>query len=184
MYEVKKMDEQTLVIIKPDGIEKKLVGEIITRFEKVGLSISKMNMMTADEKLAREHYNKDDKWCNKVGEKTISEFKDKGYDVIKALGDDNPFNVGKSILENLIKYITRGRIIVMVIEGPYAIDIVRKIVGGTYPLTAKPGTIRGDYSIDSAFLSAYEHRSVENIIHASENKEDAEREIELWFGKK
>ena len=176
------MNEKTLVIIKPDGVKKKIVGEIITRFEKVGLTISRMKMMVASEELARKHYNKDDVWCKKVGKKTISEFKEKGYDVVKTLGSDDPLTIGKQILNNLIKYITRGKVIVMVLEGPYAIDTVRKIVGSTYPLTANPGTIRGDYAIDTAFLSAYENRSVENIVHASENGDDAKREIELWFG--
>ena len=174
--------ERTLVIIKPDGVERKLIGECISRFERAGFDIVEMKMMKIDEAFARKHYNKDDKWCEKVGKRTIEEFKQLGYNPKEVLGSEDPLTVGREILNNLIKYVTRGKLVVMIVEGYHAIEKVRRLVGHTYPLEAAPGTIRGDYSSDTAFLSAYLHRSVENIIHASENKEDAEKEIRLWFG--
>ncbi|MCC7569917.1 nucleoside-diphosphate kinase [Candidatus Micrarchaeota archaeon] len=176
------MRERTLVLIKPDAVERELMGVIINRFERIGLDITRMRMIKPTVKQAERHYNKNAKWCLKVGKKTIEEFTEKGICHKTKLGTTDPEEIGKDILERLINYLTRGKIVAMVIEGPHAIDIVRKIVGDTYPLFAAPGTIRGDYGIDTAFLSAYQRRSVENLIHASENKKDAEREIKIWFG--
>ena len=169
--------ERTLVVIKPDGIQRSLVGEIIKRFENVGLKMMANKMLTVDEDFVEKHYTLDPEWRRVTGEKTIAGYKSKGLEP----PSNDPLEITAKILENLKKYMTSGPVIAMVWEGAHSVGIVRKLVGGTEPLTSDVGTIRGDYVLDSYALSDKDNRSVRNLIHASGSVEEAEMEIKHWF---
>ncbi|AOM82805.1 nucleoside-diphosphate kinase [Salisediminibacterium beveridgei] len=130
--------EQTYLMIKPDGVSRKLTGELINRFEKKGFTLRAAKMITISEELAKEHY----------GEHA-----------------DKPFFPG------LINFITSGPVFAMVLEGNNVIKEARKMMGATNPEEASPGTIRGDFATEMS----------ENIIHGSDSKESAKREINLFF---
>ncbi|MCD6513147.1 MAG: nucleoside-diphosphate kinase [Thermoplasmata archaeon] len=130
--------ERTFVMIKPDGVQRRLVGKVIERIEQSGLKIVAMKFMRVSTELASKHYE---------------------------------MHKGKSFYDGLIKYITSGPVVAMVIEGENAIAKIRKLVGATDPQDAAPGTIRGDFA---------QHIG-RNIIHASDGEETAKREISLWF---
>lgn len=172
--------ERTLVLIKPDGVQRALIGEIVQRFEKVGLKLVAMKMMVADAKHVEEHYTLDPEWRRITGEKTIKSYKEKGLPP----PSEDPLEITAVILKNLMKYMTAGPVVAMVWEGAHAVKIVRKLVGGTEPLTSDVGTIRGDYVLDSYQLSDTGKRSVRNLIHASGSVTEAENEIKHWFDKK
>ncbi len=172
--------EKTLVIVKPDGIQRSLVGEIIKRFEKVGLKMVACKLMVADEEHIEKHYTLDPEWRRVTGEKTIASYKKKG----KTPPSEDPFEITERILRALKSYMTSGPIVVMVWEGAHAVGIVRKLIGGTEPLTSDVGTIRGDYVLDSYELSDKDGRSVRNLVHASGSHKEAEMEIDHWFDKK
>jgi nucleoside-diphosphate kinase len=171
--------EQTLVIIKPDGVQRSLVGEIIKRYERVGLKLNAIKMVTPSEDMATKHYYEvgGDEWIEEVGRKAAAAYERKGekspYETFK----DN----GWAVLKANAKYLSSGPVIAMIWQGAGAIGLVRKITGATAPLLADVGTIRGDFTLDSYDLADTDGRSVRNLIHASGVKEDAEKEIKIWF---
>ena len=169
--------ERTFVAVKPDGIERSLVGEIISRFEKVGLKLVAIKMLVADKDHIEKHYTLDPEWRRITGEKTIEAYRSKGQ---KPPSED-PLEITAKILANLMRYMTSGPVIAMVLEGAHAVKITRKIVGGTEPLTSDVGTIRGDYVLDSYSMSDNDGRSVRNLVHASGSVDEAEKEINHWF---
>jgi nucleoside-diphosphate kinase len=171
------MKEKTLVIIKPDGVQRSLMGEIIKRFENVGLKMTACKMTVVDENHVEKHYTLDPEWRRVTGEKTIEGYKSKGL----TPPSDDPLEITAAILRGLKKYMTSGPVIAMVWEGAHAVGIVRKLVGGTEPLTSDVGTIRGDYVLDSYALSDSDKRSVRNLIHASGSSEESKMEIRHWF---
>lgn len=175
----KKYQERTLVIIKPDGIQRSLIGEIISRFEKIGLKVVGMKMMTPTPDLIEKHYTLDPSWKMKVGEKSIKAYHEKGL----MPPSENPLDLTEVILKKLIEYMTAGPVIAIALEGAHAVKIVRKIIGGTEPLTSDVGTIRGDYVLDSYELSDVCGRSVRNLVHASGSVKEAEDELKHWFSK-
>jgi nucleoside-diphosphate kinase len=176
--------ERTLVLVKPDGVKRALVGEIVSRFEKRGLKITGMKMVWVDEGMVRKHYPTTRKeWVSGIGDKTLKAYADYGTDPKEHLGTMDPYEIGLLVCKWLVDYLTSGPVVAMIFEGPHAITAVRKIAGYTYPDTAIPGTIRGDYSIDSPDLANMTKRSGMNLVHASGNKEEAEFEIALWFRK-
>jgi len=130
--------EQTLVIIKPDGVQRQLIGPIITRLERRGLKIVAMKMMQVSTDLAREHY---------------------------------AIHEGKPFYEPLIQYITSSPVVVLVVEGPNAIEVTRSTMGATNPVSAAPGTLRADYGLEIG----------RNLVHGSDGPETAVAEIALWF---
>jgi len=130
--------ERTLIIIKPDGVERLLIGSIITRFEQRGLKFVAMKLMQVSDELAREHY---------------------------------AVHEGKPFFEPLIDYITSAPVVVMVLEGPDAIQIARHTIGATKPGDASPGSIRGDLGLMVG----------RNLVHGSDSPENAATEIALWF---
>ena len=130
--------EKTLAIVKPDGVERGLVGEVLSRYENIGLKISDCKMVKADEEVLSKHYKE---------------------------------HIGKSFYESLVKYMTRSKIFVVVLEGENAIKLVRKVNGATNPLDSQAGTIRGDFA----------NTKTENIVHGSDSVEAARREIDIWF---
>lgn len=168
--------ERTLVIIKPDGIQRALMGEIIHRLERTGLKFVGFKFLVATDEQCLTHYNKDDTWFKKVGERTVKEKKANGEQVQKS-----EIEYGKDILKGNVDFMTAGPVFAAVLQGNQAVGIVKKIVGGTEPLTSDVGTIRGDFTIDSYALSGSDERCVRNLIHCSDSPEEAEREISIWF---
>ena len=171
--------ERTLVIIKPDGIQRGLVGEIIQRLERTGLKFVAFKMFIPTEEQCWAHYNKDDAWFEKKGQNTIKNLEALGSPIEKPAVE-----YGKDIVRALVKFMTAGPVIGMVIEGNQAVGIVKKITGGTEPLTSDVGTIRGDLTVDSYDLAVGDNRAVRNLIHCSDEPQEAQREIALWFTEK
>lgn len=169
--------ERTLVIIKPDGIQRNLIGEIIQRYERVGLKLVAAKMLVANEDMIEKHYNLDPEWRKITGEKTIKGYIDKG--LTPPITD--PLKITEILLKKLKSYISSGPILVMVWEGAHAVSIVRKITGGTEPLKSDIGTIRGDYVHDSYQLSDNDNRPIRNLVHASGSVKEAQDEIKHWF---
>ncbi|MFM2331122.1 MAG: hypothetical protein RLZZ26_629 [Candidatus Parcubacteria bacterium] len=170
-------EERTLIILKPDAIQRGLIGETIKRFENVGLKMIASKMMIANAGHVEQHYTLDPEWRRVTGEKTIAGYKDKGL----VPPSEDPYEITGKILEGLKKYMVAGPIVVMIWEGAHAIKIVRKLVGSTEPLTSAPGTIRGDYVLDSYQMSDNDQRSIRNLIHASGSVSEATAEIAHWF---
>jgi len=173
-------EERTLVIIKPDAIQRVLVGEIIGRYERIGLKIVAMKMFVPTGEMIEQHYTLDPEWRRVTGEKTIKGYMDKG--LTPPMSD--PFEVTKVLLEKLKKYMTSGPVIAMILQGAHAVKIVRKLTGGTEPLMSDVGTIRGDYVLDSYQMSDSDGRSIRNLVHASGSVKEAEDEICHWFDDK
>jgi len=169
--------ERTLVIIKPDGVQRSLMGEIIGRFERIGLKLVAMKFMHPDENLIEDHYLLDPEWKSKAGAKSIASYKEKG----KTPPFDDPEEVGSMVLKGLKKYMSAGPVVVMSWQGAHAVELVRKLVGGTEPLSSDVGTIRGDYVMDSYIMSDTDGRSIRNLIHASGDTDEAVQEIDLWL---
>lgn len=177
--------EQTLVVLKPDTVARGIAGEVIARFERVGLKIVAAKLMKVDRAMADKHYPASRKeFIEGMGNKTIENYQALGVDVKKEMGTDNAHELGLKIREWLVEMITAGPVFAFVLEGPHAVELIRKIVGHTLPLKAAPGTIRGDYSFDSSYLANTGHRPIKNMIHASGTIEEAQFEIPLWFSKK
>lgn len=177
------MQERTLVLIKPDGVKKGLIGEVIKRFEIRGLKIVALQLSHPTKEQMDEHYPKDKAWIENLGKNTsrcYDEFEIPST-LKKDFGTDNLYEIGKEIRKWLVNFMTSGPIVKMIIEGPHAIKMVRKIVGPTIPAFAEIGTIRGDFSIESPDAANIKKRAIKNLIHASGNKEEAKHEIELWF---
>jgi nucleoside-diphosphate kinase len=178
------MNEQTLIVLKPDAVSRGLAGEVIKRFEQVGLKIVAARMVHVTKELAEKHYPQSrTEWLEMMGEKTLENYEKYGIDPIEKLGTDDKGKIGIMIQKWLIDYITSGPVLAYVLEGPHAVELVRKICGGTLPLNAEPGTIRGDFAFDSSYLANTGTRAIKNLIHASGNVEEAEYEIPLWFSK-
>lgn len=169
--------EKTLVIIKPDGVQRALIGEIVKRFERAGLKLAGMKLIVPDSKKIEAHYTLDSSWKKNVGEKSIKSYLDKG---LKPPSED-PMVVADKVLGVLVKYMTSGPVVVMVWQGAHAVKIIRKLVGGTEPLSSDVGTIRGDFVIDSYEMSDGDGRAVRNLIHASGSVSEALNEIKYWF---
>ena len=176
-------EEKTYVMIKPDGVRKGLIGEIISRFERRDLKVVALEMFQPDHKQLDDHYPKNEEWITRLGHKTLSTYEKYGYDAMADFGTTDPVKIGPEIRKWLIDYMKSAPLVKIVLQGIHAVDVVRKIAGDTMPYKADMGTIRGDFSIDSPALANKEKRAVMNIIHCSETPEESEHEIEHWFGK-
>jgi nucleoside-diphosphate kinase len=177
--------EQSVVLIKPDGVKRGLVGEIITRFEKVGLKIVAMKMIWVDKNVAAKHYPVSRKeWIENIGKRALETYKEYGRDPNEDLDDLTPSQMGKKMAKWLVEFLTSGPVVAMLIESENAIATVRKIVGHTFGDKAVPGTIRGDYSHARGYSSFAVKRAGHNLIHASGNAAEAKFEKKLWFKEK
>lgn len=170
-------NERTLVIIKPDGIQRSLIAEIIGRYERIGLKLVGIKMMVPTAELIEKHYTLDPEWRLKTGEKTIKGYLDKGL----TPPEKDPLKITAALLKKLVQYMTKGPVIAMVWEGAHAVEVVRKLTGSTEPVTSDVGTIRGDLVLDSYRMSDADGRSVRNLVHASGSVKEAEDEIAHWF---
>ena len=149
------MIERTLVLLKPDAVQRCVAGEIISRFERAGLKMVGMKMVWADADFAKKHYT-----------------------------EDISVRRGEHVRNKLIQFLQEGPVVALCLEGVNAIEVTRKIVGGTEPKTALPGTIRGDYAHHSYEWADSHNIAIKNLIHASSDKKDAENEVKLWFTSK
>lgn len=175
--------EQTLVLIKPDAMARGLADEIISRFTRVGLKVVKEKEFTALREVAEKHYPGDDEaWLRKVGGNTVSDCQKYGIDVKATMGTDDPLEIGKLVFGWNVEFLVSGPMKGYVLEGVNAIEAVRKLVGSTIPLLSPAGTIRGDYSTASAISENADKKPIRNLVHASGDRDEAKREIELWFG--
>lgn len=168
--------ERTYVMIKPDGIQRSLIGEIIKRIERTGLKIVGLKMFVPTEDQCWKHYNKDDAWFMKKGTGTVESRTKLGLPVEK-----EAIEYGKDIIRALVNFMTSGPVVGFVVEGNSAVSIVKKLVGGTEPATSDVGTIRGDFTIDTYGICDLDGRAVRNLIHCTDNVLEAGHEIPIWF---
>jgi nucleoside-diphosphate kinase len=166
--------EKTLVLIKPDAVQRGLAGRILERFENVGLKIVGMKMVKADRDLAMRHYPKS--MTAILGEKTLKDWQEMGIAT-----NLSQVELGEQAWNDLIAFATEAPMIAIVFEGVHAVEVVRKMCGSTSPHKAPPGTIRGDFSPISMGYASRRGFGGRNIVHASGNKKEAEAEIMLWF---
>ena len=172
--------EKTLVLIKPDGVQRGLIGTIIARLEQVGLKVTAMKMVHPKREDVDKHYALTEEWMKNVYEKAKTKY--------EANGQPFPFpdhiSYGTDIKRGLVDFLISAPIVALVFEGDRCVSLVRKIVGATEPASSAPGTIRGDFSHDTYALSNEQKRPLRNLIHASGSVDEANYEIPLWFNDK
>ncbi len=173
--------QQTLVLVKPDGVKRGLIGEVIARIERRGLKVVAIKMVVVDRAHLENHFPKDEEWMARLGDKGLKTFTEYNIDPMDVMGTSDRKEIGAKVKESLFAYMISGPIIAIVVEGLHAIDMVRKVAGNTLPVFADMGTIRGDFSVDSPAIANTEGRAIYNIMHASETPEEAKNEINLWF---
>lgn len=173
--------EKTVVLIKPDGVKRGLIGEILTRFEKVGLKIVAAKLIWVNKTMAGRHYSEDVDYTRQVGQKILENYQKYGIDPNEDIGTTNPLKIGKMVRKWNMDYINRGPVFAFLLEGYGSIQLVRKMVGSLFPFDSAPGTIRGDYGTDSFLTANLNKRSAENLIHASGTPEEADFQRKLWF---
>ncbi len=175
--------QRALIIIKPDGVQRGIIGKIVTRFEQVGLKIIGLKFEWTTKEKVVAHYPETDAWFEKVGNRTLTNYIKKGLDVKKVFNTDKAIEIGKIVKSWLVEYFKESPVFIMVLESYDCIEIVRKLSGNTIPVLASSGTIRGDFSHDTIDLANEQNRPLRNIIHASDTVEDGEKEVGLWFTK-
>ncbi len=178
---MKLKQEQTLVLVKPDGVKRGLIGEIIRRAEQRGLKVVALQMFQATKDQLVKHYSDSNDNLKAMGEKTLSTYAKHGLDPVKEIGTSDAIEIGRKVHDWITDFMCSGPIVKIVIQGLHAVEMVRKLVGNTMPSQAEMGTIRGDYSVDSAVLANAQKRGIRNLVHASGNIAEAEAEIALWF---
>lgn len=169
--------ERSLLLIKPDVLQRQIVGEVVTRFERKGFKIVAMKMLNATKEQVGEHYFDDEEYLKGIGERAKASAKERGEEV----PEKSSLEIGREIRQKNIQYLTCGPIVAMVLEGFGVVDGVRKILGKASPADSDVGTIREDYSLDTFVLANYISRSTRTMIHASDSVENAQREIKIWF---
>lgn len=168
--------QRTLVLIKPDGVQRHLVGDIIHRFERAGLKLAGLKLVWATPEIINRHYRDDASYLESIGEKTI-----RGYEKLGITVRETPLEIGRRVRSYLSRHLSISPVVAVVLQGTNAIQNVRQLVGATDPILADIGSIRGDLTIDTIQLADLERRGVRNLIHASGDPEEAEREIKIWF---
>lgn len=170
-------EERTLILMKPDVLQRQIVGEILSRFERKGFKMVAVKMLNATKAQVGEHYTAEEQYLIETGEKAKKGAESRGQDV----SNWNSLEWGKIIRERNIAYLTCGPILAVVLEGPSVVSSVRKVLGSTSPADGDVGTIRADYSFDSYALADVVARSTRTMLHASDSPENAQREIKIWF---
>jgi len=175
------MNEQSVVLVKPDGVRRHLIGEIISRLEQTGLELVACKMVKVPEDMAMKHYEVNEDWYENIGNKIIKFYEKHGKDPKEDLGVNTPREIGEYVIQQNVNYLTEGPVVAMVWQGPHAVEVIRKKVGSTYPKEAAPGTIRGDFGYYSATLANQTKTPSYNLVHASGTPEEGEFERKLWF---
>lgn len=166
--------ERTLVILKPDTVQRAIAGEIITRFERAGLKVVGMKMMVPEMELLKKHYPDD--LIPIVGGKTKEDWDAYGIEYSETVEE-----IGDMIVKATRSFMQSAPVVAMVLEGGHAVEIVRKMVGTTGPKDSAPGTIRGDYAHLSLGRASLQKKGAANIVHASGSVSEAKQEIKMWF---
>lgn len=174
-------EEITFLMIKPDGVRRGLLGEIVSRVERAGLKVVGLKMIRPTRKEIDNHYPKAKAWVHRLGEKTLATYAKYGFDAKKELGTDNPKKIGPMVRRWLVEFMSSAPLVAVAVKGIHAITMIRKMAGPTMPSDAPLGTIRGDFSVDSAAAANRDRRAVYNIVHVSETEEEARHEIKHWF---
>lgn len=174
-------EETTVVLIKPDGVKRGLVGEVLMRIERRGLKLVAMKMVLPSAEQALNHYPNTEEWMRGMGEKTLSDFAHSGKDPVAEMGTADSLELGKEIAKWNVDFLTSGPVVAMAIKGIHSIEMVRKIAGKTIPAQAEMGTVRGDFSVDAPVLANKDKRAIHNVMHASGDHTEAAHEIEHWF---
>ena len=182
MHKIQK--EQTLILAKPDAMQRGLVGEIIKRFENRGLKIVGLKMIKPTSAHVKKHYLSTKEQFEGMGNKSLDNLQQLGLDSMKVLGTKNALQIGKMVNNWNFEFLSSSPVAAMVFEGPHAVEMARKIVGFTLPFKAEIGTIRGDFSVDSSTLGNFNKRPIRNLVHASGSIYEAKREVKRWFSKK
>ena len=167
-------------MIKPDGVTRGLTGEILRRIEQVGLKVVAIEMYQPTKDEIDRHYPKEEAWITRLGTKTLTTYEKYGFDPVEEMGTNKAEEIGPHVRRWLVEYMCSGPLVKMVIQGVHAVDMMRKLIGNTQPALAEMGTIRGDYSVDSAASANKDQRAIFNLIHASETAEEAAHEIQHW----
>jgi nucleoside-diphosphate kinase len=175
------MIQRSLVLLKPDAVQRGIIGEILHRFERAGLKVIGAKLLEADEKVVKKHYKKDEKWHKKIGELNLQDCVAYDINPMDTFGTADAVEIGRVVNGWLYDMFKMGPVFAFVLEGPKAVKKIRDLVGPTYPDAAPAGTIRGDFGLDSALSSMKRKRAVLNLIHASGTPEEAEDEIKMWF---
>lgn len=176
--------QKTVVLVKPDGVKRALVGEIISRFERVGLKIVAMKMVWVDKEHVKKHYPVGrTEWIKSIGERALQTYEEYGRDPGEDLDNMDPMEIGKKMADWLVMFLSEGPVVAVLLEGDNAISTVRKMVGHTFGDKAVPGTIRGDFTSERGYGAYMKKRAGHNLVHASGNSEEAKYEEELWFHK-
>ncbi len=175
-------EELTFLMVKPDGVRRGLLGEIISRVERAGLKVVGLKMIKPTRREINNHYPKSKTWVHRLGEKTLATYAKFGFDAQKELGTDNPKKIGPMVRRWLVDFMSSAPLVAVAVKGIHAITMIRKMAGPTMPSDAPLGTIRGDFSVDSAAAANRDRRAVYNIVHVSETEEEARHEIKHWFG--
>lgn len=170
--------ERTFVLIKPDAVQRHLTGEIISRFERVGLRIAGIKFLIPSKDLVRMHYARSEEDMLALGQRSIEGKRKAGIEV-----NESPKELGQKILDRLTRFISSGPVAAIVLEGNQAVAVTRKLIGSTEPLQSDVGTVRGDYTLDSYLLADMDNRAVRNLVHASSSVAEAEFEVNTWFKK-
>lgn len=170
--------QRSLVLIKPDGVQRGLVGDVISRFEKSGLKLVAMKMVWPNKELVEKHYSTDEGYLTAIGEKAKA-----GMAQLGLTDKRTPLQIGKWVRSQLGRYLAIGPVVAMVWQGTNSIGNIRQLVGSTNPILADVGSIRADLTIDTIEMANLEGRSVRNLIHASSDPDEAKREMDLWFSK-
>jgi nucleoside-diphosphate kinase len=176
-------EEVTFLMAKPDAVQRGITGEIIFRIERVGLKVIGLKLFKPTVKQIDDHYPKNKEWITRLGQKTLATYEKYGYDPIKEIGTNKAEKIGPMVRKWLIEFMSSGPVVIMAIKGVHAVEMVRKLAGSTMPSDANVGTIRGDFSVDSAAAANRDQRAIFNLVHASETEDEAKHEINHWFGK-
>jgi len=171
--------QQTFVMIKPDGVQRNLIGEVISRFERVGLKLVALKMIVPDRERLSAHYSKSDEWCEAKGQRAVDSLNKRGI-----VPTQPAIEYGRDIMRGLLDYMSVGPAVLMIWEGNQAMHVVKKLVGGTEPTSSDIGTIRGDYTLDSYDKAGEDNRAVRNLMHSTDpadGEDEAIREINIWF---
>lgn len=176
-----KFIERTVILIKPDAVKRYLIGEMLTRFEKLNFKVVAMKMVWVDNTHVGKHYKDEKEYLEVIGNRTLEDYKKYGFDAKEDLGTNDPYEIGKLVRSWNMDALSSGPLVAIILEGYHAVEMARKVVGSTISAQAAPGTIRGDYAYDTPILANLERRPIRTYIHASGNQEEAEFEIKLWF---
>ncbi|MFO7947614.1 MAG: nucleoside-diphosphate kinase [Armatimonadota bacterium] len=173
--------QRTLVILKPDALERHLIGRILQRLEDAQLDIVAMRMLQPSRRMIEHHYPDGEEFVARLGSKTLDAYHETGEDCTGIFESSDPIVIGRAIRQWLVDYLCSGSVVAMIVAGENVVQRVRTLIGATIPTEAHPGTIRGDLCTDTPITACRQRRAVMNLIHASGNVQEAEDEIALWF---